>query len=108
MLRDIEQQYDEGRDVSIGDVPELDPPARHIAKLWSTLRASTPAEQPIAMSSLALMVRDEGAFHLVLPLIQGMDSVLFDWQRDRRAEARKRAEAEAKPKQRGRGRARGR
>lgn len=101
MLREVE----EGRTTSVGVLPYLDPIAERWATLWTTLRSSTPADQPVSMPSLALMVDDEREFHEALPLIQGMDRVLFDWQRTRREEERKRAEREAKRK-RAKGRSR--
>jgi len=97
-LRDAEEHG-----ASVGELPDLDPNASHYVTLWSTLRRSTAADQPIAMSSLALAVYSEDEFERALPLIQGMDQVLFDWQRKQREAERKRTEAQAK-RQRAKGR----
>jgi len=91
-LRDV----DDGLTKSVGLLPDLDPIGAHWASLWLTMRASTPGEEPIDMQDLALVVEDEAEFHRALPLMQGMDRVLFDWQRKRKEEERKRAETKAK------------
>jgi hypothetical protein len=100
MIKDAEKNPD----VSVGALPDLDPIAEHYASMWGTLRASTPADQPISIPSLAQkMEEDEDDFHRALPLMQSMDRVLFDWQRKQREVERKRAEAKAK-RQRSKGR----
>lgn len=101
MLRDAEQNG-----ASVGEMPDMDPGAAYWASMWSTLRASTPSDQPISIQALALVTTDEAEFHQALPLMQGMDRVLFEWQRERRDAERKRAEAKAKSKQRAKGRSR--
>lgn len=102
MLRDAEKQKEEGNEVSVGVLPDLDPEPQYYASLWSTLRASTPGDQPVAIMSIALLVGADG-MHQVLPLIQLMDRVYFGWQRDRREAEKKRAARKAKAKQSSRG-----
>lgn len=99
MLKDSEEHG-----TSVGEIPDLDPIAGYWASMWTTLRRSTPGDQPVSLPALALLVNDEDEFGRALPLIQGMDQVLFDWQRKQREEERKRSQREAKRKQRAKGR----
>jgi hypothetical protein len=91
-LREIDRMIDEGQPVTQGVVPVLDPIAADYADLWFRLRGSTPADHPISLMSLALLVgRKE--LHWRLPVIHIMDRAYFDWQQDRRVVERKQAEA---------------
>lgn len=97
MLRDIDKQIEEGREVSVGALPDLDQGAVYWAQLWGDLRGSTPGDQPISIRSIVDYV-GRSEMRYALPILQGMDSVMFRWQRDRAAAERKRAEAKAKAK----------
>lgn len=101
-LESIEKMRDAGESVTQGVLPPLDPIAAEYAEDWSTLRASTPGDQPISITSLALYV-GEDQLHRKLPLMQAMDRAYFEFQADRRKEERRQAEQKAKAR-RGRGR----
>lgn len=86
---------EEGQTVTVGVIPELDPDAAYYANLWSDLRDSTPADQPISIPSIALLV-GEDEMRRVLPMIRLMDRELFRSHRERREAERKQAEAKAR------------
>lgn len=101
-LATIEEELEAGRDVTIGVLPRLTPLASYYVQLWSDLRSSTPGDQPIALQSIHLTVGDH--LHQVVPMLRGMDRVLFECVRDRREADRQRAEDKAKAAQQRRGR----
>lgn len=99
--REIDRMLEEGKTVTQGVIPDLEPDAAYFAKLWSDLRASTPGDQPISIPSMVELVgRDE--MRRVLPVIQGMDRTLFETQRERREAERKEQERKAKGRRTGR------
>lgn len=97
----IDRMLEDGEPVTQGVVPDLDSDSYYYAELWSDLRASTPADQPISIPSMVHLV-GEDEMRRVLPMIHVMDQKLFETQRERLEAERKKREAKAKTKSRGR------
>lgn len=93
--REVERMLEEGKPVTQGVLPDLDPEAARYASLWSELRASTHGEHPISIPSIACLV-GRGELREVLPIIQGMDSAYFAFHGRRQEAERKRRETKAK------------
>lgn len=95
-------QHADAEKYGVALLPELDPVASFHAEAWSTLRASTPPDQPVSIESIVLLL-GEDALRGVLPLIQVMDRRLFEGQRERMERERKEAERKAKARRGKRG-----
>lgn len=91
----VDEEIEAGKETGLGVPPTLTPLAAYYVQLWSILRSATPGDQPISLQSICLLI-GRGQMIAVLPLIQGMDRVLFECVRDRREAERKRAEEKAR------------